>query len=424
MKRKSLSDWLRWMDQLGVHTVVLGLERVSEVQVRLNLQSPNFGIITVAGTNGKGSTVAFLEAAYRNAGYRTGSYFSPHLVRFNERILLAGHEASDALLVAAFAEVDAARAGVALTYFEFATLAALVLFRRAAVELAVLEVGLGGRLDAVNAFTPEISVVTSIGLDHMDYLGPDREAIGREKAGIFRNGRPAVCGDPAPPASVEREAVRVGARLYQLGRDFRFELQDGGWRWQAGPECHSGLPFPAMPGRHQLANASVARMTLSLLQDRWPVSAADFRRSLAVSIPGRFDVRLRPGKASIIFDVAHNGAAATALADALRQAPGGGRTIAVCGMLRDKPLQDVAAALRASIDVWHLVGVSGARGLEAAQLATAWAAAGIENVTCHDDVQMGFMAAESDARSEDRIVIFGSFHTVGAMMAQAPFSGG
>lgn len=412
------------MEGLSPHTMVLGLERVLEVQARLGLEHPGFGILTVAGTNGKGSTVAFLEAAYRAAGYRTGAYTSPHLVRFNERVRVGGEEAQDALLMGAFAEVEAARTDVPLTYFEFATLAALVLFRQLRLDVAVLEVGLGGRLDAVNAFAPDIAIITSIGLDHMEYLGPDREAIGTEKAGIFRYGVPALCGDPNPPQSIARQAERAGAPLYQLGREFSYEVQDGGWRWQSGAECHSGLPYPAMPGPHQLANAAVARMALSLLQARWPVAASDFRRALAARIPGRFDVRMRPGKPLVILDVAHNGAAAAALAEALHVAPCEGRTLAVCGMLRDKPLADVAMALRGAVDHWFLVGLEGARSLSAQALGEVWAAAGVGNVTLCGDVISGFDAAERAAQSVDRIVVLGSFHTVGAMMALAQFAGG
>ena len=412
------------METLHPREIDLGLERVRTVCRRLALDRPGFAIITVAGTNGKGSTVAMLEAILHAAGYRVGSYTSPHLIDYNERVRIQACPVSDEDLCGAFDRIDAQRAGTSLTYFEFGTLAAIDLFRTHGVEIAVLEVGLGGRLDAVNVWDADVSIVTSIGIDHTDWLGPDRESIGREKAGIFRNGRPAVCSDPSPPASIEAVAANVGARFYLTGRDFEFETADSAWTWRSGSQVRSALPHPAMRGAYQLDNASGVLMALELLAARFPVSQAQVRGGLLNAVlPGRFQTL--PGQPLRVFDVAHNVEAVEALAANLRRQPRTGRTIAVCGMLRDKPMVGALRVMAPLVDVWHMAALDTGRGATAQELAQAAAVAGINApVTTHPDVNAAYLAACAAAGPDDRIVVFGSFHTVGAILRQLPYQQG
>lgn len=418
----SLNDWLLRLGQLHHKEVDLGLDRVRAVQDALGLGACSFAVVTVGGTNGKGSIVAMLEAMYRSAGYRVAAYTSPHLLRFNERIRVNGRDASDAELVGALAEVERARSDVPLTYFEFATLAAAALFRSEHVDLAILEVGLGGRLDAVNAFDADVAIVASIGLDHLDYLGPDRNSIAREKAGIFRRGRPAICGEEDPPEAIGQEVTRIGSEWLQIHRDFSFVQREDAWQWQYHDQIRSGLPLPTLRGRHQLNNASCALMAAECLKQRFPTGMADVRAGLAARIAARFDVRPRAGKASVIFDVAHNGAAATALADSLRHFPSSGRTLAVCGILGDKQVEQVAAALKLGIDEWHVAGLAGARGMTATATATRLQEGGVTApVFCHPDPKAAFAEVERVATATDRIVVFGSFHTVSAILALPEF---
>jgi dihydrofolate synthase/folylpolyglutamate synthase len=414
--KRTLEEWLAWMETLHPREIELGLERVVTVRDRLGLAQPVFAIVTVGGTNGKGSTVALLEHVLNAAGYRVGAYTSPHLVRHNERIRLGTAEITDADLVAAFERVEQARADTPLTYFEFGTLAALDFFQQRGVDIAVLEVGLGGRLDAVNAWDPEVAVVTSIGIDHTAWLGPDRESIGREKAGIFRTGRCAVCGDPQPPLSLIEHAARIGARLVRVHRDFDFERRPEGWTWRSLDGLQAGLPYPAMRGDCQLYNAAAVFMALECLADRFPVTAADLRAGLTQTVlPGRFQTL--PGRPLRVFDVAHNAQAAEALAHTLKAQVVPGRTLAVCAMLRDKPIAEVAAALAPLVGHWHVAGLDVARGASGEEMRAALAEAGIgEAVSVHADVEQAYRAALAAAGENDRIVVFGSFHTVGAIL--------
>ena len=345
---ESLTDWLARLEQLHPSTIELGLERVRRVKDALGL-APAFPLIMVGGTNGKGSTCAYLEAILGAAGYRTGLYTSPHLLRYNERVRIAGREASDAELVAAFERVDAARGDTSLTYFEFGTLGAMVQFIAAGVDVAILEVGLGGRLDAVNVFDADVAVVTSVDLDHMDYLGDTREKIGFEKAGIYRGRRPAICADPAPPDSLLEHARRIGADLRCVGRDF-FALREGDrWTYRGPALVWQDLPLPAMAGAYQLRNAAGALAALEAVRGRLPVSEAAIRQGLrAAQVPGRFQRIARAPE--VILDVAHNPEAARALAATLREQPVTGRTLAVVGMLADKDAAAVFAALRGEVD--------------------------------------------------------------------------
>ncbi len=385
---------------------------------RLRLRRPPFRAITVSGTNGKGSTVAMLDAILRAAGYKVGAYTSPHLIRYNERVRIGGAEAADAALCAAFERVDAARGEVPLTYFEFGTLAAFELFARAGIDVAVLEVGMGGRLDAVNGIDADAAIVTAIGIDHVQWLGETRAAIGREKAGIFRRDRPAVCADPAPPACIGEVAGEVGARLYQRDRDFFVEPGDTGWTFRAGDTVRAGLPYPALRGDYQLDNAAGALMALETLSDTLPVSQAHIRQGLlAAAVPGRFQVL--PGLPLCVLDVAHNPDAVQRLAQTLRQQTVAGRTLAVFGMLRDKDIAGAARSMQDIVDAWYVTALAATeRGATADEIAQAIAQAGVDRPpTRFADARTAYAAARRDAGPADRIVVFGSFYMVGDILA-------
>ncbi len=415
----TLQGWLAYLETLHPKTIALGLDRVRDVLGRLGIRIA-CPVVTVGGTNGKGSTCAMLESIYRCAGYATGLYASPHLLRYNERVRLRGEEASDEALVEAFNAVEDVRDGVALTYFEFGTLAALWIFARARLDVLVLEVGLGGRLDAVNAIDADVAVLTSIGIDHVDYLGPTREHIGREKAGIFRAGRPAICGDRDPPAAVEAVARETGAKLLVLGHDYDYADERTQWRFRGPRGERYGLPVPALRGRYQLGNAATALTAIDLLRDRLPVNAQSVREGLlTVALAGRFEVL--PGRPTIVLDVAHNPHAARALADALGSMGFHPRTIAVCAMLADKDPEGVIDALRARVDLWYVAGLPGSRGGGPERMRDALHAAGVarEDVRTFDDVPSAFRAARGVAGEADRIIAFGSFLTVAAARAAA-----
>ncbi len=422
MTRPATVDaWLAYLETLHPKAIALGLDRVRAVAAKLGatIICP---VITVTGTNGKGSTCAMLEAILRCAGYRVGLYTSPHLLRYHERVRVNGIEATDAELLSAFNAVEDARVvtldaqgqPIRLTYFEFGTLAALWLFARAGLEALVLEVGLGGRLDAVNIVDADVAVLTSVDIDHVEYLGAERESIGREKAGIFRRGKPAVCGDRNPPASVIAVAAATGAILQVAGRDFGHVAEGTQWRY-SGQRERFGLPFPALRGRYQLGNAAVVLATLDLLRDRLPVSAGALRDGLLhVALPGRFEVL--PGRPTIVLDVAHNPHAARALAEALGDMGYHPQTYAVCGMLADKDIAGVVAALRPRVDHWFVAPLPGPRGATAAQVRAALLSAGVAPAAVRTFAAMeeAVAAARTDAGEADRIVVFGSFLTVAA----------
>ena len=395
----------------------MGLDRVADVRGRMDA---TFGcpVFIVTGTNGKGSTCALLESMLVAAGYRTGLYTSPHLTSYNERVRIDGTPAADEALVAAFNAVEDARGDVPLTYFEHGTLAAFWLFARADLAAAVLEVGLGGRLDAVNVVDADVAIVTSVDLDHMDYLGPTREDIGREKAGIFRAGRPVVCGEPNPPAALLAHARVLGAPLSLIGRDYGFTTGEGQWDyWGPGVRRH-GLPHPALRGAIQLVNAATAITALDLLHDRLHVSAGALRTGLvSVELAGRFQVL--PGRPTIVLDVAHNPHAARVFAAALGTMGFHPRTIAVFGMLADKDIGGVVAAMIPRVDRWHVATLPPPRGASAASVRDALAAAGVASadVRTFDDVASAYRAARGEADEADRIAVFGSFLTVAAALA-------
>jgi dihydrofolate synthase/folylpolyglutamate synthase len=414
VEARTLQQWLEHIERLHPHAIALGLDRVQAVRRTLALD-PAFPVITVGGTNGKGSVCAMLEAALHFAGYRVGCYTSPHLLRYNERVRIGCAEAGDTELARAFAAVEAARGDVALTYFEMGTLAAMWLFAERRVEAAVLEVGLGGRLDAVNAFDADCAVVTAVGIDHVDFLGPDRESIGREKAGIFRPGRPAVCADADPPLSLARHAEAIGARLLRIGVDFGATVQDRQWQYWGPRGKRNALPHPALRGAPQLANAAAAITALETLRERLPVTVNDLRAGLLrAEIPGRFQVL--PGRPAVVLDVAHNPQAARALADSLASMNFRGRTFAVFAMLRDKDIAGVAAALAPAVDRWFIAGLDAPRGAQADDIERALAAAGVATPTRARDVADAYTQACDMAAENDRIVVFGSFYTVATVM--------
>jgi dihydrofolate synthase/folylpolyglutamate synthase len=411
----TLSEWLAHIERIHPSAVALGLERVSQVRSALAL-TPRFPVFVVGGTNGKGSVCAMLEAILHRAGYRVGCYTSPHLVRYNERVRISVQEAGDQDLCRAFGDIEAARARVPLTYFEFGTLAAMRLFVQREVEVAVLEVGLGGRLDAVNAFDADCAVVVSVDLDHVDYLGPDREAIGHEKAGIFRAGRPAICADPAPPASLRRHAAEIRAHWLAIGSDFGYTRQGEGWQYWGPRGRRNALPYPALRGAVQLGNAAAAIAALDALRDRLPLGADEVRTGLLqVELPGRFQVL--PGRPAVILDVAHNPHAARALAASLAGFERGGRTLAVFSMLKDKDIAGVVDAVKHCIRHWFIAAVDTTRAAATDLLAERLAAAGVRaGITRCEDVAAAYAQACDLAREDDRILVFGSFHTVAAVM--------
>jgi len=406
-----LPAWLEYLEQGHPTQIELGLERVTAVRDRLGLE-PSYPVITVGGTNGKGSTCAMLESCLRAAGYRVGCYTSPHLLRYNERVRIDGADATDDALVGAFRRVESARGDTSLTYFEFGTLAAMDLFAHAALDVALLEVGLGGRLDAVNAFEPDCAVITSVGIDHTEYLGPTREHIGLEKAGIFRAQRPAVVAEPDPPQSLLAHANGIGAELYLIDRDFGYTASDRQWQFWDWLGRRGGLPLPGLRGAYQLANAAAALAALDSVKLRLPVDMGAVRRGLVqVELRGRFQIL--PGSPSIILDVAHNPHAALRLAENLAHLPRGGRTLAVFGMLRDKDIEGVIALTSPHIDEWHIAPLASPRGADLARLQQAFAAAAVrEPVHAAANVRQALERARERADMDARIVVFGSFYTV------------
>ena len=407
----TLDQWLHYIEQQHPAGIALGLDRVREVAGRLGLQRPGKRVIVVAGTNGKGSTVAFIEAIGRAAGWKVGAYTSPHLERYNERVRIDGNDVDDQALVAAFAAVEAARGDTALTYFEYGTLAALWLFARAGLDLAVLEVGMGGRLDAVNIVDADVAVITSVDIDHQAFLGDDREAIGEEKAGIIRGWKPVVCGEIDPPSSVLRRAYVLGANALRFGSDFFAEVIDAErWRWR-DVSLRLELPMPALVGPVQLANAASAVAALRALDVRVPRSA--WAQGIAAARnPGRMEVLQHDG-VQVLLDVGHNPHAARAIASALASRACSGNTHVLLAMLADKDAPGVAAELAGQASSWTLAGLSGERGRSADALARALAGQGIAG-SCHADVEAALAAVLAAAQPGDRVLVTGSFVTVAA----------
>jgi len=408
LARRTLAEWLAWQERLHPREIDLGLERVRAVLAAMGLERPCCRVITVGGTNGKGSCVATLEALALAAGLRVGAYTSPHLLRYNERIRIHGREVDDVELVDAFEAVEAGRGATSLSYFEFGTVAALEIFRRRGLELAVLEVGLGGRLDAVNALDPDIAVVTSVGLDHVEWLGPDRESIGREKGGIFRPGRPAVIGDRDPPMTLLRAA---GTDALRIGEDFDWSEDGAGWRWRNRRFELPGLPRGPLGAPALLDNAACAIAAFDALQPLEGESRLLRRALPRIELRGR--LQRIPGEIEWWLDVAHNPDGAAVLAGALAAAPTSGRTFAVIGMLADKDVAAVASALDPCVDRWFVATLPESRGLEAAALAQRIAPRVRGSINESASPAAACESAHSAARPGDRIVVCGSFHTVG-----------
>ena len=429
-----LSDWLACIEAQHPKSIDMGLERVREVSERMRLRKPARHVITVGGTNGKGSTVVFIEAIARAQGWKVGAYTSPHLLRYNERVRIDGRDADDAALVEAFEAVEAARGTVTLTYFEFGTLAALWLFMRSNLDLAILEVGLGGRLDAVNIVDPDVAVITAVDLDHQDWLGDDREAIGFEKAGIARAWKPLILGEDDPPASVLRHAYAIGASAIRGGSDFLIDPPKFGgdtWRWrEVGFEIE--LPLPQLAAPVQLRNAATAIAALRALDvgaDAAQIEDAALVRGVAqAQLPGRLQRFDRDG-VTVLVDVGHNPQAAAALAAALHTNKATGRTLAVYAALGDKDHAGVTAALMPVVDAWLLAGTeaAGHRGVSSAALARRLAGSAASSGSVHADVASALQAALAQAAPGDRILVFGSFHAAAEalqLLNTAPDIGG
>ena len=414
---KTLDDWLAHCEQLHPKTIDMGLDRVRAVAERMGLRF-DCPVFTVAGTNGKGSTCAMLEAILTQAGFRTGLFTSPHLVRFEERCRIRGQNVDASDLVAAFDRVESARAEISLTYFEFTTLAILDTLARAGLDAVILEVGLGGRLDAVNIIDTDCAIITSIDIDHAELLGDTREKIGFEKAGILRTGRPAIVSDPVPPQSVIDRAIEIGADLWLLGRDFNYSGDKQQWAWAGRGRRYAGLAYPALRGANQLINASGVLAALTAMRQQLPVTAQAVRNGLAlVDLPGRFQVV--PGQPALVLDVAHNPHSVAALAlnlDAMGFYP---TTHAVFGAMADKDLTPMLQRMDPLVDRWYFTDLPTPRAASGAALQAAWQA-----LTQRKDASSAVFsqpldalhAAAAKAQAADRIVVFGSFYTVGGVL--------
>jgi dihydrofolate synthase/folylpolyglutamate synthase len=414
---QTLEDWLARAEQLHPKNIELGLDRATEMATRLGLRF-DCPVITVAGTNGKGSTCAMLESILRHAGYRTAVFTSPHLVRFEERLRLAGEAVDASKLIANFEAVEAARGDMALTYFEFTTLGILRCMAEEKPDVAILEVGLGGRLDAVNIIDTDCAVITSIDLDHMDYLGPDRERIGFEKAGIMRAGKPAIVSDPVPPQSVIEHASTIGAELWRFGHDFNVSGDKQQWGWSGRGRRYSGLAYPALRGANQLLNAAGVLAALEALRPLLPITAQAVRSGLAmVELPGRFQIV--PGEPALVLDVAHNAHAVAALAENLDAMGFYPTTHGVFGVMADKDLAPILARIGPLIDRWYFTDLPTPRAAKADDLLGRWQAQNTRadaSGSVHAGPMEALHAAIEQADPADRIVVFGSFFTVGGVL--------
>ncbi|RTZ47930.1 bifunctional tetrahydrofolate synthase/dihydrofolate synthase [Candidimonas sp. SYP-B2681] len=456
----TLQEWLAYLETLHRTSIDMGLDRVRAVAAKLNLQLP-FIKITVGGTNGKGSTCAMLEAILLASGYKVGLYTSPHLVDFNERIRVNGEYASDQQIIDQFHKIESTRGEISLSYFEYTTLAALILFENQKLDVVVLEIGLGGRLDAVNLVDADCAIITSVDIDHTAYLGDTREKIGWEKAHIFRAGRPAICADPVPPQTLIDYAAEIGADLWLFGKDFNYSGDRLQWAYGGRSQRRSGIAYPALRGANQLLNASAALAALEALRPKLAVPQQAVRIGLAqVSLPGR--LQIIPGTPAIVLDVAHNPHAAAALGQNLDGMAYYPYTHAVVGMLNDKDVAGVIAKLATRVDHWYCAGVEGPRGMSGEALAdivrqvvTTSAAKTIApaqplnsapfesakqgiaphrpgvrpgivssvspdavTVSSFDNPVHAFTAAREQASDNDRIVVFGSFSTVGPVLSE------
>jgi dihydrofolate synthase / folylpolyglutamate synthase len=409
---RDLHSWLNYLETLHPKLIDLGLERIGIVAKQLNLLSFTCPVITVAGTNGKGSCVALLESILLAQGYRVGSYSSPHLFTYNERVRINGQAIDDAALCQAFTVIDKIRADVSLSYFEFGTLAALLIFKQADLDAIILEVGMGGRLDATNIVDADVAIISTIALDHMEWLGDTREKIGFEKAGIMRKDKACVCGDFAVPQSVREHANKIGARLYCQDKEFGYKKENDIWSWWSRQQQINKLPIPKI----ELQNAATVLMALELLTQKINITQNAVKQGLKnVFLPGRFQI-FHHNNIEIILDVAHNPAATALLAKKLAETNGVGKTLAVVAMLADKDIHNSVANVLTQITAWYVAGLAVPRGGTAQLLADSLQALPVYNVYQYADVWTAFNAALASAQAGDRIIVFGSFYTVAQVL--------
>ncbi len=418
MRFKHLHEWLAWQETLHSQKIELGLERISDVANSMGIAKPKYKTIVVAGTNGKSSIVTILESIFRHAGYRVGAYTSPHLLHYNERIRVRQQNAGDDSLCNAFDRVDRARGDTSLSYFEFGTLAAMQIFAESELDVAIYEVGLGGRLDAVNILDAEVAIVSSIGIDHVQWLGSTRESIGFEKAGVFRANRPAICGDANPPNSLIEYADKLGTELLLINKDYSYKKQnDDMWSFSGENLKWDGLPMPSLYGEKQIGNAATALMALIQLDDNLAVTRESVDRGLSnTSLPGRFQ-RI-PGPCDIILDVAHNLDSAKVLVDNLRELKPASKTIAVFAVLADKDVCGIIECVGGLFDEWHISQSDSERALDKGDLKKQ-----LDNC-CHDcviysypSISEAYSAAKNTLDESMRIVVFGSFLTVAEVLS-------
>ncbi|MGJ0429365.1 bifunctional tetrahydrofolate synthase/dihydrofolate synthase [Methylobacter sp.] len=414
----SLQGWLTWQESLHPLTIDLGLERAAQVFRALNPDGVKPPTITVAGTNGKGSCIAYLEAIYRAQGYRVGAYTSPHILKYNERIKIDGKPVSDELICEAFSRIESVRGDISLSYFEFGTLAALDIFRRSNLDIQLLEVGLGGRLDAVNIVNPDVALITSICIDHIDWLGETREAIGREKAGIFRAVTPAIVGDPEPPASLMQVAADKQARLYCLGEDFGYKKQASGWDWFAGDRQLNRLPEPGLKGEHQFRNASSVILAIAEMAETLPVSEASIRQGLEkVQLAGRF--QLINDEIPVLLDVGHNPQAVRTLVDYVAEAFPGRRIHAVFSMMKDKDIAGVIEIMHPVVFDWFFAPLANPRAAMEPLMREIFAQSSASNVFFgFNGFSDAFAAAKNRSQESDLLLVFGSFFLVSDCLAE------
>jgi dihydrofolate synthase/folylpolyglutamate synthase len=418
MRFSTLGEWLSWQETLHPKAIDLDLARALRVYRAINPGQARPFTLTVGGTNGKGSCVAALDAILRRAGYRVGAYTSPHILCYNERIAIDGTPVDDAAICASFERIEAARGDTTLSFFEFGTLAALDIFRRAELDVQILEVGLGGRLDAVNIVDADAALVASIGIDHEEWLGPTRDSIGREKAGIFRPGRPCVLGDPDAPATVLRYAEEIGADLLLQGRDFSFRREDSGWTWSGRGETRTALPEPCLRGDHQYFNMSAVLQVLEAVRPRLPAPEAAIRAGLAsVRLPGRFQIL--EGEPTVLLDVAHNPHAVRVLAEFLREFKRDRPVHAVFAMMRDKDIRGVVECIRDLVDDWCLAPLQLPRAATPDSLMPVFAGLGVQGVRQgFADAAEAFAWVRRNAENESIILVFGSFFLVAEYLAR------
>jgi len=417
MRFKHLQEWLDWQETLHSQKIELGLERIAEVAQALHVDKPKYKTIVVAGTNGKGSIVATLASIYHHAGYRVGAYTSPHLLQYNERIRVQQQNVDDQSLCNAFAKVDQARGDTSLSYFEFGTLAAMQIFSESELDVAIYEVGLGGRLDAVNILDSEVAIVSSIGIDHVQWLGSDRESIGFEKAGVFRKNRPAICGDKEPPNSLIEYAENVGSELFLINEHFSYKRQDNQlWSFECENIRWNDLPMPSLYGEKQVGNAATALMGMRQIDQDLPVTRESVDRGLAnISLPGRFQIM--QGPCEVVLDVAHNLDSAKVLFDNLKELKPATKTIAVFAVLADKDVCGIIECTAGLFDEWHISQLDSERALEMEKLK-----AQLDNcchdcvIHTHDSIAQAYRSATNSVDDTMRVVVFGSFLTVAEVL--------